>query len=280
MEGESGGEAVRNPWRLSTVTEVEETKLVLSMVPIWVSALPFGVCVAQVSTFFIKQAAVMDRHLAPRFELPPASIYGIAALGMIVAVAAYDKALEPALRRATGRERGVSILQRIGVGMAFSVLAMAVAAAVERRRLASPRPAAMSVLWLAPQFTLMGFGDGFALVGLQEYFYDQAPDGMRSLGIGVYLSVVGAGSFLSSLLITAADRASARGGRRHSWFAGDLDRSRLDLFYWLLACMSAANLCWYVFVATRYSYKSIKGRRVGDERGTTTSGGDLERAGC
>ncbi|WVZ61104.1 hypothetical protein U9M48_011027 [Paspalum notatum var. saurae] len=259
------GEAASGPWRLATVTQVEETKLVLTMVPIWVATLPFGMAAAQVSTFFIKQGSVMDRRLGPHFVLPPASIFALSAIGMIATVALYDKVLVPYLRRATGGERGISILKRVGIGMAFAIVALAVAAVVERRRLRSAAPAAMSVFWLVPQFVLMGVGDGFALVGLQEYFYDQVPDNMRSLGIGLYLSVIGAGSFLSSLVITAADLVSSRGGRA-SWFAKDLNRSRLDLFYWLLAGIGAVNLVFYAVVAARYSYKkAVKaGSKVGD----------------
>lgn len=44
----------------------------------------------------------------------------------------------------------------------------------------------MSVFWLAPQFLIIGVADGFALVGLQEFFYDQVPDSMRSTGIALY----------------------------------------------------------------------------------------------
>ncbi|KAL6652931.1 hypothetical protein ACP70R_011856 [Stipagrostis hirtigluma subsp. patula] len=259
-----GGDETRRPWRLATVTQVEETKLVLAMVPIWVATLPFGMVAAQLSTFFIKQGSVMDRRLGPHFVIPPASVFSLAAIGMIVTVALYDKVLVPYLRRATGDERGISILKRIGIGMAFAVAGIAVAAAVERRRLNSASPAAMSVFWLVPQFLLMGVGDGFALVGLQEYFYDQVPDSMRGLGIGLYLSVVGAGSFLSSLVITAADRVSSRGGRA-SWFGKDLNHSRLDLFYWLLAGIGAVNLVFYALVTSRYSYKTVKDARTGDD---------------
>uniref|UniRef100_A0A0D9W0V0 Major facilitator superfamily (MFS) profile domain-containing protein n=1 Tax=Leersia perrieri TaxID=77586 RepID=A0A0D9W0V0_9ORYZ len=274
-----GGEERRGAWRLATVTQVEETKLVLAMVPIWVATLPFGITAAQVSTFFIKQGSVMDRRMGPHFTLPPASTFAMAAIGMILTVAVYDKLLEPYLRRLTGGERGISILKRIGVGIAFTIVAMAVAAIVERRRLRNttspPAATAMSVFWLVPQFVLMGIGDGFALVGLQEYFYDQVPDSMRSLGIGLYLSVIGAGSFLSSQLITAVDHITGGG-----WFGKDLNSSRLDLFYWLLAGIGVGNLVFYVVVATRYSYKTVKsgsgrvaGIGVGDDKA-----GDVEFA--
>jgi dipeptide/tripeptide permease len=248
-DGGGGGAESRGPWRLATVTRVEETKLVLAMVPIWVATLAFGMAAAQVSTFFIKQGSVMDRHLGPHFVLPPASVFAASAVAMIATVALYDKALAPCLRRATGGERGLSILKRVGVGMAVAVAAMAVAAAVERRRLRATAPASVHVAWLVPQFALMGVADGFALVGLQEYFYEQVPDSMRSLGIGLYLSVIGAGSFLSSAVITAADRAG--------WFGKDLNHSRLDLFYWLLAAIGTVNLAFYTFVAARSSYKTV-----------------------
>ncbi|XP_011094926.1 protein NRT1/ PTR FAMILY 5.6 [Sesamum indicum] len=252
----------QNPWRLATVTKVEEMKLVVNMIPIWLTTLPFGICVAQASTFFIKQGTTLDRKITRDFMIPPASIYALAAIGMIISVTIYDKLLEPILRRVTGHERGIKVLQRIGIGMIFSVLTMVVAALVERKRLnvVERNPlegsVSMSVFWLAPQFLIIGIGDGFALVGLQEYFYDQVPDSMRSLGIALYLSVIGAANFLSSLLITLVDHLTEKGGK--SWFGKDLNTSRLDYFYWLLAGITAGNICIFAFVASRYSYKNVR----------------------
>ncbi|MQM16389.1 hypothetical protein Taro_049346, partial [Colocasia esculenta] len=204
-------------WRLATVTQVEETKLVVAVVPIWLGTIAFGLSVAQTSTFFIKQAVLMDRKLGKHFVIPLASIYSLAAFGMLISVCIYDKLLVPFLRRKMGNERGISILRRIDIGMAFSVIAMVVAAVVEKERrdkatssIAGSTP--MNVFGLVPQFMILGFADGFALVGLQEYFYDQVPDSMRSLGIGFYLSVIGAANFLSSLLITVVDKRVAGAG--------------------------------------------------------------------
>ncbi|XAR50893.1 hypothetical protein NMG60_11005350 [Bertholletia excelsa] len=260
----SANEKQQNPWRLATVTKVEEMKLVLNMVPIWLSTLPFGICVAQTSTFFIKQGTTLNLHIGRGFLIPPASLYALAAMGMIFSVTFYEKILEPLARRITGRDRGIKLLQRVGIGMFFSVATMVIAALVERKRLSvvekNPLEGSksMSVLWLGPQFLIIGVGDGFGLVGLQEYFYDQVPDSMRSLGIALYLTVFGAASFISSLLITVVDHvtSSATG---NSWFGPDLNTSRLDLFYWLTAAFTAANLCVYVPLARWYSYKSVRG---------------------
>lgn len=269
-EEEISNEVKHNPWRLATVTKVEEMKLVLNIIPIWLTSLPFGLCVVQTATFFVKQGATLNRKIGHNFEIPPASIFSLSAVGMIISVVIYDKILVPFLRRATGNERGISILKRIGSGLIFSVVAMSVAALVERKRQKIAEEdidvldgeknveLPMSVFWLAPQFLILGLGDGFTLVGLQEFFYDQVPDSMRSLGMAFFLSVLGAGNFLSSFLITAVDRITEKDGK--GWIGKDLNSSRLDKFYWLLAAINSVNIFVYVLFARRYTYKTVQRR--------------------
>ncbi|KAJ0102631.1 hypothetical protein Patl1_06469 [Pistacia atlantica] len=271
IEDEEGivNEKSRNPWRLARVTKVEELKLVLNMVPIWLTSLPFGICVAQAPTLFVKQAAAMNREISNDINIPPATTYSFGAIAMIISITIYEKVLVPYIRRVTGDERGIKILQRIGIGMVLAVLGMIVAAIVERKRLGianeeiiqgGNHEVPMSVFWLAPQYGILGIGDGFALVGLQEYFYDQVPDSMRSLGIAFYLSVIGLGSFLSSFLIILVDHITGNGAK--SWIGKDINTSRVDNFYWLLAALNGLNLCVYVYLAKKYTYKNVQGRVV------------------
>lgn len=263
IENDGNSIEKQSPWKLTTVTTVEEMKLIINMIPIWVFTIPFGISVAQTSTFFIKQSAIMNRKIGERFELPPASIFTVAALGMIISVAIYDKILVPMLRKINQNERGINILQRIGFGMFFTIITMIVAALIEKKRLEDVEKDPLSIFWLAPQFLIIGFGDGFTLVGLQEYFYDQVPDSMRSLGIAFYLSVIGAANFISSVLITIVDHITKKNGK--SWFGKDLNSSRLDKFYWLLAAITTVNLFLFVFFARRYSYKNVQKVAIVDD---------------
>ncbi|XP_068644853.1 protein NRT1/ PTR FAMILY 5.6-like [Aristolochia californica] len=262
----------KNTWRLATVTQVEEIKLVLNVIPIWLGALLFGVVNAQGTSFFIKQGSSMNRKLTHNFTMPTASMYSFSAVAIMVTIAVYEKVVIPRLRRIKNNERGLTILQRVGIGLGVSILVMISAAVVERKRLNSidtKQPSggpSISVFWLTPQFIFLGIGDAFALVGLQEFFYDQVPDSMRSLGMALYLSVIGVASFLTNLLITIIDRVTEKFSS-NSWFSRDLNKSRLDHFYWFLAVLSGMNLCAYVVLAKRYSYKSVQNIEEIEEEG-------------
>ncbi|KAF2296155.1 hypothetical protein GH714_036405 [Hevea brasiliensis] len=193
--------------------------------------------------------------------------------GLILSMTIYDKILVPAFRRITGNERGISILKRIGIGMIFGVIGLSVAAIVERKRLRVAKEEInmlqesgkkmnlpMSVLWLAPQYLILGIADGFSLAGMQEYFYDQVPDSMRNLGIALYLSVLGIGHFLCSFLIILVNHFTDKDGK--SWIGKDLNSSRLDNFYWLVASINMLNLCVFVFLAWRHTYKNVQEKLV------------------
>ncbi|KAI5407512.1 hypothetical protein KIW84_053678 [Lathyrus oleraceus] len=263
----------KNPWGLATVTRVEETKLILNIIPIWLTSLTTGICLAQGSTLFVKQAASMNLKVNDSFSIPPASVSSASAFGILIFVPIYDRVIVPIMRKITGNERGISILRRISIGIAFSVIVMIVAALVEAKRLrmheheilrtgeTGEKTMRMSVFWLVPQYFLLGFGDAFSLIGLQEYFYDQVPDSMRSLGMALYLSVLGVGSFLGSFLIIIVDHVTEKNGK--SWFGKDINSSRLDRYYWMLAIINALNLCAYIFIANRYTYKKVQ--RIGNE---------------
>lgn len=247
----------------AAVAKSEEARGVLRLLPIWATCLAYGVVFAQIMTLFNKQGRTLDRRIGGGLELPPAALQTFGPATVLVFVPIYDRVLVPALRCATGNRTGLTMLQRVGAGMAMSLAAVSVAAVVEARRLETARehglvdePGAtvpMSWAWLVPQYVVIGVADVFAVIGMQEFFYDQMPEGLRSLGLALYLSVMGIGGFISSLLISLIDRVTSGGGG-DSWFADNLNRAHLDYFYWLLAGLSAAELALFLCFATSYVY--------------------------
>ncbi|KAJ4973141.1 hypothetical protein NE237_006315 [Protea cynaroides] len=119
-----------NPWSLCTVTQVEELKLLIRIFPIWVTSIVFSTVYAQMSTMFVEQGMVMDRNLGS-FTIPAASLSTSDVISVIIWVPIYEKLLVPIARKFTGKERGFSELQRMGIGLFLSILAMTAAAMVE-----------------------------------------------------------------------------------------------------------------------------------------------------
>jgi hypothetical protein len=72
-----------------------------------------------------------------------------------------------------------------------------------------------------------------ASIGQLEFFYDQAPDVMRSCSMALQLLSVAIGSYLSGALVTIVSVFSDRLGC--DWLPQDLNYGRLDLFFLLLA---------------------------------------------
>ncbi|KAJ6736328.1 PEPTIDE TRANSPORTER [Salix viminalis] len=69
----------RNRWRLCTVTQVEEFKSFARILPVWASTIALSISFAQLSTFFISQANIMDRKLGSNFTIPadPVPIFSV-----------------------------------------------------------------------------------------------------------------------------------------------------------------------------------------------------------
>jgi hypothetical protein len=244
-------------WSLCTVTQVEEAKIILRMLPIFLSSVLGYIPIPLLLTFTVQQGGTMDTRLGG-ISIPPASLFIIPVVFQMVILVAYDRAAVPWLRRATGYAGGVTHLQRIGAGFACSVVALATAAAVEARRRGTGGAAEMSVFWLAPQFFLLGVMDVTSFVGLLEFFYGEASAGMKSIGGAVFFCILGVASWLGSFLIRVVNRATARrgGGGGGGWLDGaNLDAGRLDLFYWMLALFGLVSLVIYLFCASRYTYR-------------------------
>ncbi|TQD85999.1 hypothetical protein C1H46_028434 [Malus baccata] len=246
-----------------TVTQVEGTKLVVGMAIIWLVTLIPSTIWAQINTLFVKQGTTLDRSLGGQFQIPAASLGSFVTLSMLLSVPLYDRYFVPLVRARTKNPRGITLLQRLGIGFLIQVIAIAVAYAVEVKRMQVIRVhhvngpkeiVPMSIFWLLPQYVLLGIADVFNAIGLLEFFYDQSPEDMQSLGTTFFTSGIGVGNFLNSFLVTMVDKVTGRNGGK-SWIADNLNDCHLDYHYGFLMVISTLNLGAFLWASCKYIYK-------------------------
>lgn len=225
--------------------------------------LMFAVIFQQPATFFTKQGMTMKRNIGPNFKIPPATLQSTITLSIILLMPFYDKILIPIFKKLTKNEKGISVKERMGIGMFLSIIAIVIAALVERKRLkiskmmkTTPNLDPLSILWLLPQYILLGISDIFTVVGMQEFFYSEVPVSMRTMGFALYTSVFGVGSFVSAALISIIETYSSSRGGKHNWFADDMTEARLDNYYWLLAFTSAISFLMYIVICKHFKSRS------------------------
>ncbi|KAG8088037.1 hypothetical protein GUJ93_ZPchr0010g8927 [Zizania palustris] len=239
--------AQASPWRLCTVSQVEELKMLLRISPVWASLLVFYMVLAQTTTL-IEQGMAMDGRVG-QFTVPPASLSTFDVVTVLVWVPVYDALLVPLARRVTGKDRGLSHLQRIGVGLALSAIAMAYSALVETRRLSAAAP--LSIMWQAPSYTVLGAAKVFTSVGMLEFFYEQSPESMKSLSSALALLATAVASYLNSGMLSVVAAITARGGAA-GWIPDNLDEGHLDYFFWMMAALSVLNLLLFLHCSIRF----------------------------
>ncbi|ERN00369.1 hypothetical protein AMTR_s00104p00113760 [Amborella trichopoda] len=255
-EDQEEGLRSRNPWKLCSVTRVEEVKMVVRMLPIWATSIMFWTTYAQMVTFSVEQATTMHRTLFGSFSIPPASLTVFFVGTILITLAVYDRLVNPLYRRfSDSRQPPLSNLQRIGLGLFLSIISMASAALIEAKRLNIAKdlhdehgPLPMSVFYLVPQFFLVGSGEAFIYTGQLDFFITQSPAGMKTMSTGLFLTTLSLGFFVSSMLVSMVDRITGGSGKG-GWLADDINKGRLDCFYWLLSGLSLVNFAVYLWCA-------------------------------
>lgn len=263
------------PWNLCTVTQVEETKILIRMLPIIFSTIFMNTCLAQLQTFTIQQSTTMNTNIKG-FNVPGASLPVIPLLFIFILIPLYDRIFVPLARRITGIPTGIRHLQRIGIGLVLSAISMAVAGFVETRRKSiaiqhnmvdSIEPLPMSVFWLGYQYGIFGAADMFTLIGLLEFFYAESSAGMKSLSTAISWCSVAFGYFTSTVVVEVVNKVS--GG----WLASNnLNRDRLNYFYWLLSVISVVNFVFYLVCSSWYRYKTVEDKQGDTEHNTEMAG--------
>lgn len=238
-----------NAWRLCTVTQVEEFKSIIRLLPIWAIGIVFSAVYSQMGTLFVLQGNTMNLHIDNSFEIPSASLSLFDTISVIFWVPIYDRLIVPLARKFTGHKNGFTQLQRIAIGLVISIFAMLTAGTLELVRLREVKKhnyyelkhIPMSIFWQVPQYFIIGCAEVFTFIGQLEFFYEQAPDAMRSLCSALSLTTAALGNYLSTLLVNIVTDFSTMHGKP-GWIPDNLNYGHLHYFFWLLALLSVLNL--------------------------------------
>ncbi|KAK4272422.1 hypothetical protein QN277_020984 [Acacia crassicarpa] len=255
-----------NLWRLATVHRVEELKCIIGMIPIWAAGILLVASSSHLHSFVVLQARSMDRHLSHSFQIPPASMSIFSVLTMMFGVVVYERLFVPLARRFTNNPSGITCLQRMGVGFVIGIICTVVSALVEMKRksvaskyhlLDDPKATIpISVFWLVPQYFLHGLAEVFMSVGHLEFLYDQSPESMKSTASALYSITTAIGSYIGTMMVSLVHDYSGKGS---NWLPDrNINRGKLDYYYFLVSGIQVINLIYYLICAWLYTYKPLE----------------------
>ncbi|OIW19605.1 hypothetical protein TanjilG_18415 [Lupinus angustifolius] len=255
------------PWNLCSIQQVEEVKCLLRVLPIWFSCVLYSLANAQQHTILVFQALQSNRQLGhSKFQIPAASYFIFNMLSTSIWLGIYDRIVVPYVRRFTGKEGGITILQRMGIGMFLTIPTLLVSAVVEERRrtLALTTPigilprkgaiSSMSGLVFIPQLVLAGVADAFTYVGQVELYYKNFPENMRTIAGSLFFCGLAGTSYLNTFLISVVHKTTAKSSTGN-WIPEDLNTGRLDYFYYMLTALEVLNLGFFLLCSKWYKYK-------------------------
>nr|GMD44977.1 protein NRT1/ PTR FAMILY 5.5-like [Ipomoea batatas] len=241
---EKNKEESRSSWKLCTVGEVEETKICLQTAILWTSFIICGLVSSSGNTFFVAQAAKLNRGIG-KWQVHP-TILLLLSNGAKYLLEFNNKHGYRCLRKCLGccGCNLIAALVSIASSMLNAVLCCLSAAVVEsmrRKNIDSP----MSIFWLIPQFYFLTILDSLFEEAVEDFFEDHEVPALKKYAVHLLRFVCGLGQVGSVVSVWVCKK----------WFKDEVDESRLDKYYWALTALSAVNLIWYVIVAVVYYVK-------------------------
>ncbi|CAN1153125.1 Protein NRT1/ PTR FAMILY 2.11 [Linum perenne] len=259
----------KQPWRLCSVQQVEQVKCIARILPIWSTSILFHIALMQQQTYGVFQALQADRRLGSGgFRVPAATYIIFTMIALTFWIPIYDRIIVPYIEKITGKEGGITLLQRMGVGLVLGIMCMVTSGLVEeyRKHIVETKPgigiapkggdiSAMSSMWLVPQLVLTGLAEGFNYIAQVEFYYKQFPESMRSIAQASFFAGSALSSYLSGFLVSLVHHITSGGDKSGDWLPDDLNKGKLDYFYYMLAGLGILNFGYFLMCAQWYVYK-------------------------
>ncbi|KAG2691852.1 hypothetical protein I3760_08G025600 [Carya illinoinensis] len=260
------------PWSLCTVNQVEDLKALIRIIPLWSTGIMMSAIFSQ-NSFPVLQAASMNRHVTPNFEIPAGSFSMFLIISLTIWIALYDLVVLPLASKISGKPVRLGVKQRMGIGLVFSCMSVAALAVVEsiRRELAieegfSDEPEAvvsMSAMWLLPHYVFAGLAEAFNAIGQNEFYYSQLPKTMSSIAATLFGVGMSVGNLVAGFVMSTVDDVTRKGGGE-SWVSSNINKAHYDYYYWLLAGLGSINLVYFLVCCKAYGCCEVERCVVSD----------------
>jgi len=93
-------------------------------------------------------------------------------------------------------------------------------------------------------------------VGHIEFLFDQSPETMRTTAAALFSLAGSVGNYIGKILVTLVHKYT---DHQNNWLPDrNLNRGRLDYYYWLVTGIQVLNLVYYVICAWFYTSKPLE----------------------
>ncbi|KAF2562588.1 hypothetical protein F2Q70_00018588 [Brassica cretica] len=255
----------KNNWRLCSVEQVKNLKCVTGILPVWVTGIACFMLTDQQNIYGILQAIQMEKTFGHNFQVPAGWMNLVSMITLAVWISLYECVILPIARQITGRKQRLNMKQRIQIGIVMGIACMLVAGFLEKAR----REAALkkgsfvspvSIVVLLPQFMLAGLTEAFSAVALMEFLTVKMPEHMRAVAGAIFFLSSSIASYICTLLINVIDSVTRKEGR--SWLGDkDLNKNRLEYYFFIIGGVQVLNLLYFRFFASRFVTENNKDNR-------------------
>ncbi|CAD5119517.1 DgyrCDS8119 [Dimorphilus gyrociliatus] len=252
--------------------DVTNFKLLLKVIPIFLFTIIYWTLNTQSGSYFVIQGERL-RVKVNSFTIPVASLNIFNSVCIMLFIPLMDRVIYPLMDK-FGKKP--TQLQRLGFGMIVITTSFLISGGLEIVRKKdiekngviqqvigdkTYNASHVTILGQIPQFALTGASEVFTSITSLEFAYSQAPKSLKSVIMGINLMMTGLGSYLGSLLINVIKKATAN----DPWLPDDINKGKLEYFFFLLAGLMALNFLIFIPVSKSYQYVTKETDELGED---------------